>query len=142
MKYSVIAPDVVILPIWFAIRSVNQRLPSAPTVIPYGRLFCVSVGNSVIVPLGVMRPIAARSDSLNQRFPSGPATIEYGRVFACGSGNSVTVTCGLGAAAVEAGATRGTASPTDTSIETIHGLNMRASPLRSGRNLPLAGRNA
>ena len=32
--YSVIVPDVVIFPIWFAKRSVNQRLPSAPTVIP------------------------------------------------------------------------------------------------------------
>src|SRR3954454_17047096 len=108
MKYSVIAPDVVILPIWFAIRSVNQRLPSAPTVIPYGWLSYVSVGNSVIVPLGVMRPIAPRSDSVNQRLASGPATIVYGRLFACGSWNSVTDACGLGAAAAEAGAAKGT----------------------------------
>ena len=87
--YSVMSPCVVISPdlVSDALR-VNQRLPSAPTVIPYGRLSCHSSGNSVIVPLGVIRPIVPRSDSVNQRFPSGPGTIVYGRLSACGSGNS------------------------------------------------------
>ena len=93
----------------------NQRLPSAPTVIPYGPLSCHSSGNSVIVPLGVMRPIVPRLDSVNQRFPSGPGTIVYGRLSACGSGNSVTSARAPGA--------RSNARPATTSVEAIHGLS-------------------
>ena len=42
---------VVIRPILGLLNSVNQRLPSDPTVINLGKLSDVGVGNSVIIPL-------------------------------------------------------------------------------------------
>src|SRR5436189_1109577 len=81
-------------------RSVNQRLPSAPTVIPYGWLCGSGRKKSVITPSGVMRPIAPRSDSVNQRFPSGPVTIEYGLLPDWCSGKNVTDVLGTEVLAV------------------------------------------
>jgi hypothetical protein len=49
---SVIVPAVVMRPILFPSSSVNQRLPSEPTVIPLGKLVPVGIGNSVNATLG------------------------------------------------------------------------------------------
>lgn len=58
IEYSVNAPHVVTLPILFVAFSVNQSLPSGPTVIPRGLLPAVGIGYSVNVPLaGAIRPI-------------------------------------------------------------------------------------
>jgi hypothetical protein len=45
-------PSGDIFPIRFANRSVNQRLPSVPTVIPYGPLCASGRKKSVICPSG------------------------------------------------------------------------------------------
>src|SRR5436853_7454529 len=66
---------LVMRPILLPSRSVNQRLPSGPAVIPSGLLLDVGRGNSLMVPLGLMRPIWLPSCSVNQRLPSGPAVI-------------------------------------------------------------------
>src|SRR4249920_4161069 len=87
---SVTAPAVFIIAIVSAKRSVNQRLPSAPRVMPYGPLPALGSANSLKWPLGVIRPITPRLDSVNQSAWSGPRTIEYGRLFGTGSANSVT----------------------------------------------------
>ncbi len=50
-------PPEVMRPIWLAMSSVNQRLPSGPAVMSKGPLLLVGVRYSVIAPLGVMRPI-------------------------------------------------------------------------------------
>ena len=61
-------------PILFAIASVNQRSPSGATVIPYGPLPAVGVGNSVISPVsGARRPTLLVAVWANQMFPSRPA---------------------------------------------------------------------
>ena len=70
--YSVIVPEVVILPILFAVdRSVNQRLPSGPAAMPSGLLSAGSA-YSVIVPEVVILPILFVPYSVNHRLPSGP----------------------------------------------------------------------
>ena len=69
---SVIAPAGVMRPILPA-RSVNQRLPSGPTVMPSGVAFAVGIGNSATsVPVVVTLPILLPLYSVNQRLPSGP----------------------------------------------------------------------
>src|SRR6516165_10680873 len=77
----VMAPLVVMRPIWPAVFSVNHRLPSGPAVIPKGPLLAVGMGNSVMVPLVVMRPIWPMFWSVNHRWPSGPAVIPTGPLF-------------------------------------------------------------
>ena len=55
-----ITPAGVIRPILLPLSSVNQRLPSGPTVMLSGPLSDVGLesgGNSVITPAGVTRPI-------------------------------------------------------------------------------------
>ena len=52
-----IVPDVVILPIWLPLYSVNQRLPSGPAVMPMREAGGGGDGYSVIVPAVVIRPI-------------------------------------------------------------------------------------
>ena len=73
---SVMAPCMVMRPIFWLEDSVNQRFPSGPAVIPKGSLIGVGRGNSVMAPCGVTRPISLFS--VNQRFPSGPAVIPKG----------------------------------------------------------------
>ena len=74
---SVIAPAGVILPMKFAMLSVNHRLPSGPLTIWFGRR-APGTGNSVSVPPVLMRPMARRSISVNHKLPSGPVTIPRG----------------------------------------------------------------
>src|SRR5579862_1446819 len=81
-------PAVVIRPIREATLSVNQRLPSEPTVIKKGWVLADGTGNSLIAPLVEIRPIRSAA-SVNQRFLSGPATIPRGELPSDGSGNSV-----------------------------------------------------
>src|SRR5882757_7734877 len=91
-------------------RSVNQRLPSGPTVIDAGLLVGgVSVAprvpaggggswNSVTTPRGVIRATWFAPGMVNQRLPSGPAAISCGPVLAgmpSGRGNSVSWPAGV-----------------------------------------------
>src|SRR5439155_1713527 len=76
--------------------SVNQRLPSAPTVIPIGPLPGVATAISVLSPVAVIRPTLLPQDSVNQRLPSGPAVMPSGLLLPLGGqlrlggrGNSV-----------------------------------------------------
>ena len=60
--------------------SVNQRLPSGPSVMSSGDALS-SLGNSVTTPAGVMRPMwlpEVPPNSANQRLPSGPAVMPTG----------------------------------------------------------------
>ena len=67
------------LPIAFAPRSVNQRLPSGPVVRSSRLAFRSGTGNSLIVPSGFTRPIALVTPlSRNHRLPSGPTVIALG----------------------------------------------------------------
>ena len=68
----------VICPIWLAVDSVNQRLPSGPVTIPAGPLGFVGVAYSSMAPDGVILPIWSASRSVNQRAPSGPGAIQNG----------------------------------------------------------------
>src|SRR5258708_6400989 len=86
---SVTAPLVVILPILFPVRSVNQRFPSGPTAIPIGKLLAPAE-NSVTPPVVVILPILFARYSTNHRFPSGPAVMSKGPLFAVGIGKSAT----------------------------------------------------
>src|SRR5438309_10146031 len=65
-------------PILLLLDSVNQRLPSAPTVMPIGPLPGVATANSVMSPVGVMSPTLLPQDSVNPRLPSGPAVMPGG----------------------------------------------------------------
>src|SRR5206468_1364548 len=87
--YSVKAPDVVMLPIWFAAASANHSLPSGPGPIPSGSLPGVGMSNSVTSPAVVILPILFPEASVNQRLPSGPAVIPPGLLDAVGMANSV-----------------------------------------------------
>src|SRR5207248_3193408 len=62
-------------PIRLPFCSVNQRVPSRPTVIPNGWLPAVGTANSVTTPVVVTRPILLPPFSVNQRAPSLPLTI-------------------------------------------------------------------
>ena len=60
--------------------SVNQRLPSGPSVMSSGEALS-SLGNSVTTPAGVMRPMRLPEvppNSANQRLPSGPRAMPTG----------------------------------------------------------------
>src|SRR5881296_183562 len=65
-------------PILLLLDSVNQRLSSAPTVMPMGPLRAVGTSNLVISPVGVICPILLPEASVNQRLPSGPAVMPVG----------------------------------------------------------------
>src|SRR5207248_1326175 len=79
---SVMTPAVVILATRpLLLDSVNHRLPSGPTVMPWGKLFAVGIGNSVIVPVDVIRPILLPLDSTNHMLPSGPSVMPMGALF-------------------------------------------------------------
>ena len=78
MAYSVIDPDVVIVPILLPEDSVNQRFPSGPAAMPSGWLPDVVMAYSVIDPDVVIFQILLPASSVNQRFPSGPSVISYG----------------------------------------------------------------
>src|SRR5437870_13142627 len=71
-------------PILLLVDSVNQRLPSAPTVIPIGPLPGVATANSLMSPVGVIRPTLLPQDSVNQRLPSGPAVMPSGLLLPLG----------------------------------------------------------
>src|SRR5689334_2987912 len=86
---SVIAPEVVILPMAYAPFSTNQSAPSEPTAMDVGNAFSVGSGNSVKAPPGVSRPMRLPVDSVNQRFPSGPVTISVGPLLRVGMTNSL-----------------------------------------------------
>ena len=66
----------LIIPIWLAVSSVNQRLPSGPAVIAYGTGIGRRDGE---LGDGVGRRVdladLAWLDSVNQRLPSGPVVI-------------------------------------------------------------------
>src|SRR5438045_693631 len=62
-------------PIWTALYSVNQRLPSGPRVRLCGELLAVGRRNSAMAPPGVIRPSLLAPGSVNQRLPSGPRVI-------------------------------------------------------------------
>src|SRR5713226_2334104 len=87
--YSVMAPVGVILPIWLAFSSVNQRLPSGPLTMVYSPLVAMGMGYSVIFPDGVMVPIWLLPLSVNQRLPSGPLVMPEGKLLAVGRAYSV-----------------------------------------------------
>src|SRR5262249_54048178 len=72
---SVMTPLVVIRPTLPA-PSVNQRFPSAPTVMSLGDEFAVGIGKLVRFRLGSSsRQILFPIRSVNQMLPSGPVTI-------------------------------------------------------------------
>src|SRR5256712_10052097 len=71
-------------PILLLLDSVNQRLPSAPSVIPIGPLPGVATANSAMSPVGVIRPTLLPQDSVNQRLPSGPAVMPSGLLLRLG----------------------------------------------------------
>ena len=79
----------MILPIFEAPYSVNQRLPSGPTAMPLGSLAVFESGNSVSTPAVVIRPIFPAPYSVNQRLPSGPVTMLSGSAVADGNGYSI-----------------------------------------------------
>jgi hypothetical protein len=86
----VIAPAVVMRPIWLLPASVNQRLPSGPTAMS-GRWPLVVTGNSARTSLpswlGMTRPTTAApppSEATSQTLASGPVTS------ACGVVDTVT----------------------------------------------------
>ena len=87
-RYSVMTSVVgSIMPILPAPSSVNQRLPSGPTVIPYGSESAVGVGISLIVPVeGSRTPIWPTRSSVNQTLPSGPSMRLVGYAAAVGIG--------------------------------------------------------
>src|SRR5207247_1907184 len=85
----VMLPLVEIRPIWFARFSVNQRLPSGPSVIALGPLFAVGIVNSVMVPAGVIRPTLLALYSVYQTLPSGADVMPAGPLEGVGMGNSV-----------------------------------------------------
>src|SRR5581483_9315008 len=78
-----------ILPIRFALDSVNQMLQSGPRVIPSGTLFPVGVENSETIPSVVIFPILLPVPSVNQMFPSVPSASSVGAPLAVKTGNSV-----------------------------------------------------
>src|SRR5437899_1160917 len=89
-------------PILLLLDSVNQRLPSAPSVIPIGPLPGVATANSAMSPVGVIRPTLLPQDSVNQRLPSGPAVMPSGLLLPLGGqlrlggrGNSVITPAGV-----------------------------------------------
>src|SRR5207247_1633574 len=69
---------VVMRPILLTFSSVNQTLPSGPTVMPSGLLLAVGGPNPEKLPLGVMRPMTFPISSVNQRLPPGPLVILQG----------------------------------------------------------------
>src|SRR5437773_1562074 len=73
--YSVMTPEVVILPILSPLYSVNHRFPSAPAATKAGLLLAVGVGNSVITPAVVILAMPLEPNSVNHRLPSGPTVI-------------------------------------------------------------------
>src|SRR3989442_7646982 len=62
-------------PILLLLDSVNQRLPSAPSVIPIGPLPGVGTADSVMSAVGAIRPTLFAQDSVNYKMPSGPAVL-------------------------------------------------------------------
>src|SRR5262249_4025737 len=78
---SASTPLVVMRPILFRDSSVNQRLPSGPTVMPLD--LTDAIGNSVTAPFGAIFAIALYS--ANHTLPSGPAVTAAQSV----TGNSV-----------------------------------------------------
>src|SRR5262245_59315724 len=65
---SVMAPEVVMAPIFPAPCSVNHSSPVDADAIPNGKLLDVGIGNSVNTPAGVSRPILLLTYSVNQIF--------------------------------------------------------------------------
>src|SRR4051812_21091051 len=67
--------------------SMNQRLPSGPVVMDWGREL---TGYSLNEPSGAMKPTRAFLPSVNQTFPSGPNVMPPTDGATPGSGYSVT----------------------------------------------------
>ena len=78
--YSVIAPAVVILPMFRPESSVNQRLPSGPTWMSQGNACSVGTGYSIWSNgfAGSSRTMLSPISSVNQTLPSGPVVIPVG----------------------------------------------------------------
>ena len=68
---------MVIRPIELLFPLVNQRAPSDPAVMPFGKLMLGSV-NTEAVPSGVIRPMELLPELAYQRAPSGPVVIPRG----------------------------------------------------------------
>src|SRR5437773_12089035 len=62
-------------PILLLLDSVNQRLPSGPTVIPIGPLPGVAAGSSGVAAVGALRPTLVSQCSLNQAVRAGTAVM-------------------------------------------------------------------
>src|SRR5438309_12108934 len=62
-------------PILLLLDSVNQRLPSAPSVMPRGPLPGVGSANSAMTPVGAVRRTLVPEVSGNQEVPAGPAGV-------------------------------------------------------------------
>lgn len=73
-------PAAVQRPILLPAPSVNQRLPSGPTVMPHGVLAAVGIGYRVSVPEVVILSTVFPAFSTNQRVSSGPRVIPLGAV--------------------------------------------------------------
>src|SRR5207245_441378 len=93
MGKVVMAPAGVMRPTSLLWKSMNQRLPSGPAVMPDGAAYGADSTNSVTAPPGVIRPILPDA-SANQRLPSGPAVIPRAKL-PSGKGNKVTAPAGV-----------------------------------------------
>ena len=71
-------PLVSMTPILLTPGSLNQRLPSSPTVMSWGMLSGDGRANYVTTPEGVTRAMASPSYSQIQTLPSGPSVSERG----------------------------------------------------------------
>jgi hypothetical protein len=78
---AVVMPTMRLSPLAVVSRSVNQRLPSGPEVIPSESEREPAVGNGVIAPAVVISPTLFAPPavySVNHRLPSGPDAIMAG----------------------------------------------------------------
>ena len=84
-----------------ALFSVNQMLPSGPTVIPVGgtlpeKALCVGTGKDVkTLVSGLKRQTMLPLTSVSQRLPSGPLTMAFGENFPAGAGIGVMAPAGV-----------------------------------------------
>jgi len=56
----------------------NQRFPSGPAAIPYGRVYMAGSAKFETTPVGVIRPIELLPALVNHKFPSDPVAIPNG----------------------------------------------------------------
>src|SRR2546423_11024749 len=89
MGNAVKLPAVVMRPMAFPLKAVNQRLPSGPAVMNRGSPKACGTGKPVKLPAVVMRPMSV--PAVNQRLPSGPVVMLIGSPLPVGVGDSVIV---------------------------------------------------